>query len=48
MMCKRSIRIIALVLTLLVSGAAVLGWDLAYEQQITESFIEPPQPMDSF
>jgi len=48
MMCKRSIRIIALVLTLLVSGAAVLSWDVAYEQQITDSFLEPPNPLDNF
>ena len=41
MMCKRSIRIIALVLTLLVSGAAVLSWDVAYEPQITDSFLGP-------
>jgi hypothetical protein len=48
MLGKRSIRIVALVLTLLVSGAAVLGWDVAYEQQITDSFLEPPNRLDSF
>jgi len=48
MMRPRSVRVIALVLALAASYAALLGWDLVYEQQITDTFFEYPQPIDNF
>ena len=46
MMGKRSVRAIALVLILVAGCAALLGWDLVYEQQITDRFVEPPSGLD--
>jgi hypothetical protein len=39
-MHPRSIRVIAIVLGLITGCAALLGWDLAFEQNVTESFIQ--------
>lgn len=46
MLGKRSVRIVALVLILIAGCAALLGWDLVYEQQLTDRFVEPPSPID--
>jgi Flp pilus assembly protein CpaB len=48
MMRPRSIRIIALILAIVATSAAVLGWDLVYEQQVTDQFVSKPSGLDIF
>ena len=40
MMRPRSIRVIAIVLAFITGCAALLGWDLAYEERVTDSFVQ--------
>lgn len=46
MMRPSSIKIIALVLALVAACAAILGWDLVYEQKVTDSFMSKPSGLD--
>ena len=48
MMSARKVRLVAVILLILTVGATVLGWDLVYQQTLSDRFVDPPSGLDIF